>query len=144
MSSATLYEDVEQALLDRLEANLATINAAWTTANVAWPGAHHNRKGLTGWVRVSVQWADARTVELPLKRRVLGSLVLEFYARHGRGTGELAQWMDGARQVFGPATVVPAGAVTVRLWEAKPGPDRPPEDGWTGQPLRVPFRVYDS
>ena len=142
---STTYADIRAAIVARISANLASINAGWSaTADVAWPNVKVNFTGKATFMIVEINYTGGRQGAIGNLRRIDGTLTLEFHARMGEGTDGLMTWVDAARDLFPAGQAVAAGADNILFKEPIAGPIAEGFDGYAAIELSCPFYLFTS
>lgn len=141
---ANEYENIRTALVNRVDANLATIDLGYTAADVSWEGASFNMEGKAHWMRVEVHFTNRGLIGPGSPQRIDGFLQLGFFTHPADGgdvMDALMKRLDAATGLFPITLRLAAGASFIRFFTSSAEPHFDDDEGWIHQPLRIPFTL---
>ena len=115
------HENIYDAIIARIVANLTTIDVGWGNDDVQWPSSELHLAGRTDWMRVEIHdtgtnqavFGGANSAE-----RFEGFLQLTFFAKFQAGVDiakQIAARIDAARTVFPNGLSLAAGSNNIRF-----------------------------
>ncbi len=145
MAADTLLADMLDAAEDRLNTNIATIDAAYTAADVEWHGVRFDILPSTiSFMRITLDILGNRQAALGGTERLDGQVQLSFFGRPSHGVDQsrkVMQRADAARGLFPMGLNLAAGGRTMRFQAPIPEPPLDEVDDFFHQPLICPFSV---
>ncbi len=117
--------------------SILQVFAPWTETPVAWPGKHFDPPD-GAWVRLTIQWGDGFAQTLDGTNEVIGILLVDVFAKPGRGEGEAYGLADQVRDLINRKI---AGTVH---FDPPSGPLKVPESEWIHLQITCGFSVDEK
>lgn len=141
-----IFEDAMDAARDRVNDNLASINANWSPDDVAWPGSKNEMSRKTSFMVLDVAFENRDQAALGGGlTRVDGTV--DFMVVHRKGVAnidgvkKIQQWLDNLAALFPLGLTVAANGSTLRFKAPVPEPLGEDQD-YAFAGLSCPFFAY--